>query len=896
MEGVRDDAGHHEGQGPNDGHAHENPRSPQLRTLLLLDICDSTQLVEVLGDTAAAQLFREHDRLVLRLQQQWRGRLIDRSDGLLLLFERPIDGLGFALDYLLGLRDIGRLRELDLKARAGLHVGEVLTWRNSDEAVRLGAKPLEVEGLAKPMAARLMSIARPGQILLSAVAEPLVHRAVRDIGERGQSLVWKSHGRWRFKGVTERQEIFEVGEPGLVPLKRPIESPKARRDVPSWRRPAALAAEAALVAAIAVGGWFATRPPPAIAFNERDWVVVGDMRNLTGDARLDDSLEQAFRISLEQSRFVNVLSDLKVRDSLGRMELDPGTVVDRNVGAEIALREGVRAVVLPTVSEVGGKLRVSVEVVDPATGSTVHALQAQGQGSDSALASIDRVVASLRTDLGEALAAVDGTAAPLPQVTTSNIDALRAYALGQTAFAEDRADEAIRLYGQAIELDPDFALAHQALARVHTALSDRQRALVHLQRALELKAHLPPRDRLYLDAWHAELLLPGEALSRWKVLASMYPDSLPGQANVAGHQFKRNEYAASLAALEDINLPQQPMQGVVADMMGRALLAQGRLDEAKLRFDAAEAVTPGISLRRRAWWLAAQDKPGEARALIEAMPSRGFVTEDLVRYIDLATLAADEGQWDTAGVAYARAREALDGSDSPLARQFELEVAALDALRNGDGGAAPSRLEALARRQLEAFGQPDNANRVDDAFMALVAAYLAQRGGDATVGRQVLAALHDDLPALEGTQVEDMAAVVESGQARLSGDAGRAIALLQPQVRGAGLVQAHVAMWEALNAAGRHDEALERARWLQAQRPRAYAEANASQVLQLMNVVDTRLAHLQAARSLQAGGDAEGARAEVDRLLDAWPRSRWPDYLLRSTESILPASKANTTM
>ena len=72
--------------------------TPQVRTLLLTDLVDSTQLVEKLGDSAAAELFRAHDRIVLELQQRWRGRLIDRSDGLLLIFERPIDGLGFALD------------------------------------------------------------------------------------------------------------------------------------------------------------------------------------------------------------------------------------------------------------------------------------------------------------------------------------------------------------------------------------------------------------------------------------------------------------------------------------------------------------------------------------------------------------------------------------------------------------------------------------------------------------------------------------------------------------------------------------------------------------------------------------------------------------------------------
>ena len=319
------------------------PSTPQVRTLLLTDLVDSTGLVERIGDTAAAALFRAHDRIVLDLQQRWRGRLIDRSDGLLLIFERPIDGLGFALDYVRGLRELGREHNQPLQARAGLHVGEVLLWENSLDAVQLGAKSLEVEGLAKPLAGRLMALARPGQILLSATAEPLAHRAARELGERGELLVWKSYGRWRFKGVPEAQEIHEVGEPGLAPLRMPSHTPKAWRDLPLWRRPVALAAETMLLAGLLVGGWFITRPQPAIAFGERDWVVVGDLRNLTGDPRLDDSLEQAFRISLEQSRYVNVLSDLKVRETMQRMQRPDDAKVDRASGSEIALRDGARA-------------------------------------------------------------------------------------------------------------------------------------------------------------------------------------------------------------------------------------------------------------------------------------------------------------------------------------------------------------------------------------------------------------------------------------------------------------------------------------------------------------------------------------------------------------------------
>jgi len=132
------------------------PHTTQLRALLFTDLCDSTLLVERMGDAAAAELFQDHDRLVMALQQRWNGQQIDRSDGLFMLFERPVDALGFGLDYQRGLQALGGKRNILLRARIGLHVGEVLLWNNSAESIALGAKPVEVEGLAKPMAARLM--------------------------------------------------------------------------------------------------------------------------------------------------------------------------------------------------------------------------------------------------------------------------------------------------------------------------------------------------------------------------------------------------------------------------------------------------------------------------------------------------------------------------------------------------------------------------------------------------------------------------------------------------------------------------------------------------------------------------------------------------------------------
>lgn len=809
--------------------------APQLRTLLLTDLCNSTELVEKFGDARSAQLFQAHDRLVLELQHRWRARLIDRSDGLLLLFERAIDGLGFALDYVRGLREVGREHGAELQARAGLHVGEVLTWRNSTEAVNLGAKPLEVEGLAKPMAARLMTLARPGQVLVSAVAEPLAHRAARELGPRGEQLLWKSWGRWCFKGVPGAQEIFEVGEAGFAPLRRPRNGPKAWHDVPLWRRPAALAAEAALLAGLAVGTWFATRPQPAIAFAERDWVVVGDLRNVTGDARLDDALEQAFRISLEQSRYVNVLSDLKARDTLGRMRRPEGTTLDRAIASEIALRDGARAVILPTVAEVGGHLRVSAEVIDPRTQTTVYAAYADGKGADSALASVDDVTEELRQKLGEALESVQKDSKPLPQVSTSNLDALKAYALGQEAYGKDRFSDALQLYQQATTLDPKFALAWVGQARCLNAMLRTADAMAPLHKAQQLRDHLPPREAMYLDGWSAELEAPDQALEKWQLLAKMYPDFPSGPHNVAIQLHARNRFAEALSYLRTTLGNREGFVGLTYDSMGRAQLGLENYAEAAAMFDKALAEGGIDSTRRRADVLAAQRKFAQAEEVLAKAP-----VNDVYPWIDRISIAADQGHWEDALRDLGNAKKLAQGdaSDPIRARAFAVTEATL-LLATGKKADAAKLASETARLSLQALDRDTPADMPDEMDLALSAALVALRAGDGGVATEVSTAM-DAHPHLRGLPyIAELRAVVHAWQ--LIGDkrGSAAVALLKPFADGSARYQTHEALKQAFLLVGDATAAEEQARWLRQRRGLAYIELGCGQCRQTLNIVDS---------------------------------------------------------
>jgi len=189
----------------------------QVRALLLTDVVDSTRLAEALGDAAMAELWAAHDRVARDLLAGCGGREIDKTDGMLLLFESAADALAYASAYHRALKAL----PVPLAARAGLHVGPVILRENSAADVARGAKPLEVDGIAKPTAARVMALAQGGQTLLTADA---VH-ALAATPPRP-----RSHGHWVLKGLAEPVELFEAGDADMR-LDPPADGDKGFRVV-----------------------------------------------------------------------------------------------------------------------------------------------------------------------------------------------------------------------------------------------------------------------------------------------------------------------------------------------------------------------------------------------------------------------------------------------------------------------------------------------------------------------------------------------------------------------------------------------------------------------------------------------------------------------------------------
>ena len=191
------------------------------RALLFTDVVDSTRLVERLGDARAAEVWTAHDRRARDLLARHRGREIDRADGFFLLFDEARDAAAFTLGYRNAIADLG------LVARVGLHVGPVTLRENTAADIARGAKPVEVEGLAKPLAARVMALAGGGQCLLTAAARD----ALADALPAGARIA--GHGHYRLKGINDPVEVFELGAGAGPAFTPPADGDKAYRVVRS---------------------------------------------------------------------------------------------------------------------------------------------------------------------------------------------------------------------------------------------------------------------------------------------------------------------------------------------------------------------------------------------------------------------------------------------------------------------------------------------------------------------------------------------------------------------------------------------------------------------------------------------------------------------------------------
>jgi tetratricopeptide (TPR) repeat protein len=316
--------------------------------------------------------------------------------------------------------------------------------------------------------------------------------------------------------------------------------PRQMRFVPrakAWLRPWRLGVlflglGAAIVALLLLRG------RPVLPFAARDWVLVADFDNQTNDPIFDQSLLTAFSISLEQSRYANIYPRARIREVLARMKKDAGTKIDEAVAHEIAVREGIKALILPSISGVGDDYRLASRIRDVKSGMDVKTAIVKAKGKNRILDSVDQLTGKVREDLGESMLAISHNSRPLPAVTTASLEALKQYAIGVEKRTEglnlkDLKDAKL-YFENALKIDPTFTAAKSWLGSLNFEHFDREEGKRLLADAVRNADNLTDIEKYGLLAFHARIVEGNleKAVGYDRILIGLYPDLVMGHNNL----------------------------------------------------------------------------------------------------------------------------------------------------------------------------------------------------------------------------------------------------------------------------------------------------------------------------------------------------------------------------
>jgi len=260
-----------------------------------------------------------------------------------------------------------------------------------------------------------------------------------------------------------------------------------------------IAAVMTVVVALGVG-WHYFRSQPTPLLTERDTILITDLTNNTGDPVFDNTLKQALTVQLEQSPFLNILSDQGVSTTLKLMGHSAHERLTLDIGIEVCLRSNSRAVVGGSITSLGNHYLIVLRALNCRTGNTLGSAEAEAESREQILKVLQQLGNRLREALGESALSVEKFNHPLEQATTSSLGALQAYTQARIAAIEGGDTESLPNYRRAVELDPNFARAHAELGIVYQNLNQVSLGIEALKKAFDLRSRVSERERLFIEA------------------------------------------------------------------------------------------------------------------------------------------------------------------------------------------------------------------------------------------------------------------------------------------------------------------------------------------------------------------------------------------------------------
>jgi len=498
--------------------------------------------------------------------------------------------------------------------------------------------------------------------------------------------------------------------------------------------PAAVVVVAALVAG---GPYFRSRH--AAPLTEKDTIVLADFTNTTGDAVFDGTLRQGLSSQLEQSPFLNLLSDERVAQTLALMAQPKDARFTRELAREVCQRTASAASIEGSISSLGSQYVVGLKAVNCRSGDVLANEQATANGKEQVLKALGEAATKMRVKLGESLASVQKYDAPAENVTTPSLEALQAYSLGHQAQIVKRDyAAAIPLLQRAISLDSNFAMAYARLGTNYANLGQTARAAENTRKAYDLRERVSEREKLYITS-HYEHFVTGNleaARKAYELWAQTYPRDGGPPGNLAVIYGALGDYDKALAASQEA-LKLNPGSGLSYTNLVAGYLNANRLDEARATVQEAQVHNldnPANHLILYGVDFLQHDAAGMEREAAGVMGKPGF--EDVMLYGESDT-AAYAGQFAKARELTRRAYESAQRADEKeTAAGYEAGAAVRDALVGNMSQAKQQAQAALALstgRDVEAISAIALGLAGDAAQATRLAADLVKRFPEDTI-------------------------------------------------------------------------------------------------------------------------------------------------------------------
>jgi len=481
-------------------------------------------------------------------------------------------------------------------------------------------------------------------------------------------------------------------------IRSDLEKIKRDKRKPYLRRHSRLFATATLVAVALIAGGVYWHSRRLVALGQKDTIVLADFTNTTGDRVFDDALKQALRIQLEQSPFLDLISERKVNEALKLMARPADDRLTPEVTREVCQRTGSKAMLTGSIAALGSQYVIGVKAMNCDTGDLLAEAQEQAAGKEAVLRALDTAATDLRGKLGESLSSVQKYTTPLAQATTPSLEALQAYSLGVKMDMEKGSTAALPFWKRAVELDPNFARAHAALAICYVNLNEFGRSREEARKAYELREKVSQRERLAIEGIYF-MNATGElekAAQSYELLQKIYPREYMTYGNLAFIYIDLGNYEKVLEQDREA-MRLEPNSVVNYQNLGAAYVNLNRLDDAEAVYkQAEERKMQSEFLMANRYLLAFLKNDAEQMAQLasDAMGKPG--TEDILLAYQADT-AAWHGKLKDARELTRRAMDSAERNESKeTAATYQME-AALREVEAGDSGQARADANAAIK-------------------------------------------------------------------------------------------------------------------------------------------------------------------------------------------------------